>query len=80
VFRPERFLDVKPDPYHWLPFGGGGRRCIGMHFALLEMEMILSAMLERVRLRSLRTKPAAIERRNITLVPAGGVPVVCTLA
>lgn len=80
VFRPERFLAAKPDPYHWLPFGGGGRRCIGMHFALLELEMILSAMLERVHLRSLRTGPAAIERRNITLVPAGGVPVVCSLA
>jgi cytochrome P450 len=80
VFRPERFLDVKPDPYHWLPFGGGGRRCIGMHFALLEMEMIVQAMLERVRLRSLRKTPAAIARRNITLVPDGRVPVVATLA
>jgi cytochrome P450 len=79
VFRPERFLGVRPDPYRWLPFGGGGRRCIGMGFALLEMEMVLEAILERVRLRSLRRAPAELARRNITLVPAGNVPVVCSL-
>jgi cytochrome P450 len=80
AFRPERFLDSgKPDPYRWLPFGGGGRRCIGMGFALLEIKAILTAMLERVQVRSLRRAPAAIERRNITLVPAGNVPVVCSL-
>jgi cytochrome P450 family 135 len=79
VFRPERFLGIKPDPYQWLPFGGGGRRCIGMGFALLELKMILTEILARVRLRSLRAGPAKIQRRNITLVPAGRVPVVCAL-
>jgi cytochrome P450 len=79
VFQPERFLDGKPDPYCWLPFGGGGRRCIGMGFALLELEVILATMLERLRLRSLRRGPATIARRNITLVPTGNVKVVCSL-
>jgi cytochrome P450 len=79
AFRPERFLGTKPDPYRWLPFGGGGRRCIGMGFALLELKSILGAILERLHVRSLRRTPAAIARRNITLVPAGDVPVVCTL-
>ncbi len=79
VFRPERFLGIKPDPYCWLPFGGGGRRCIGMSFALLELKVILTAILESVHVRSLRRAPPAIARRNITLVPAGDVPVVCSL-
>ena len=79
-FRPERFLGTKPDPYHWLPFGGGGRRCIGMAFALAELKVILGTLLARLQPRSLRTRPAAIARRNITLVPAGEVPVRCALA
>src|SRR5262249_22752429 len=28
-FRPERFLESKPTPYEFLPFGGGVRRCLG---------------------------------------------------
>ena len=32
-FRPERFLDGAPEPYSWVPFGGGTRRCLGASFA-----------------------------------------------
>ena len=78
-FRPERFLGTKPDPYHWLPFGAGGRRCIGMGFALAELQVIVSTILARVQLTSLRREPAAVARRNITLVPAGDVPVRCAV-
>src|SRR5205814_523594 len=28
-FRPERFLGAKAEPFEWVPFGGGVRRCIG---------------------------------------------------
>jgi cytochrome P450 len=28
-FQPERFLERRPDPAVWLPFGGGVRRCLG---------------------------------------------------
>src|SRR5262249_45311412 len=41
-FDPERFLSRRPDAYEWIPFGGGGRRCIGMMFALFEMKTIVS--------------------------------------
>jgi cytochrome P450 len=29
AFRPERFLDGQPEPYSYLPFGGGAHRCLG---------------------------------------------------
>ena len=74
--RPERFLGVKPDPYAWLPFGGGPRRCLGMAFALYEMKIVLATVLGRVRLRLERERPARIVIRGFTHAPAGGVRVI----
>ena len=45
AFRPERFLEGAPEPYAWVPFGGGVRRCIGAAFAQLEMKIVISAIL-----------------------------------
>lgn len=73
-FRPERWLGVKPDPYTWLPFGGGIRRCIGMAFALLEMRIVLQTVVPRADLR-LADGAARTVRRGITLAPAGGTRV-----
>jgi cytochrome P450 len=69
TFRPERFLDTRPDPSTWLPFGGGRRRCAGASFALLEIRTILQVVLTR---RSLRAPNHDAERpvlRGITFVP-----------
>jgi cytochrome P450 len=74
-FRPERFLDKKIDPYAWIPFGGGARRCIGMAFALLEMRVVLATLLPRVRLR-LPAKPAKVKLRSFLFAPEGGTRVV----
>lgn len=76
AFRPERFLDVKPDPYAWFPFGGGSRRCLGMAFALYEMKVVLATVLSRVRLRKRDPALARIKLRGFTFVPAGGAEVV----
>jgi cytochrome P450 len=47
AFRPERFLESRPETYGWLPFGGGIRRCIGASFATLEMKEVLHRMVRR---------------------------------
>ena len=44
AFRPERFLDAAPEPYTYLPFGGGVRRCVGAAFAMLELREVLRAV------------------------------------
>ncbi len=75
AFRPERWLGVKPDPYTWLPFGGGLRRCLGMAFAMFEMRIVLQTVIPRVRLR-LADGPARVVRRAITLAPSHGTRVV----
>lgn len=44
AFKPERWDGVKPGTYTWFPFGGGVRRCIGMQFAMAEMEIVMRAL------------------------------------
>ena len=56
-FRPERFLGVQPDPYSWLPFGGGIRRCIGAAFAMYEMKLVLATLLAGFDLKLAQTAP-----------------------
>jgi cytochrome P450 family 135 len=71
-FRPERFLNDKPDTYVWIPFGGGVRRCIGAAFAEYEMRIVLRAILERAELSAPDPKPEKVKVRNITLAPGKG--------
>lgn len=75
AFRPERFLDRKPDTYAWIPFGGGIRRCIGAAFAQAEMRIVLRALLRRARLEAVDPAPERVRRRNITFVPQHGATV-----
>lgn len=73
-FDPTRFLDHKPAPYTYFPFGGGLRRCIGEAFALYEMRIVIATILKDLapvaEVPHVRT-----QRRNITLTPAGGLPI-----
>ena len=75
-FRPERFLEAKPTPYEFLPFGGGVRRCLGMAFALWEMKIVLAELLTRVELVAAPGYQVRVIRRSVTLAPAEGMPVV----
>jgi cytochrome P450 len=76
AFRPERFLDKKPDPYAWFPFGGGARRCLGMAFALYEMKIVIATVLAGARLAKARPEPARVRIRAFTFAPDGGTKVV----
>ena len=76
AFRPERFLGEGPDTYAWIPFGGGVRRCLGAAFAEFEMRIVLREVLARCELRKADPRPERIARRNITLSPRAGTPVV----
>lgn len=76
-FDPERFLgdggSAARPKFAYLPFGGGARMCIGKHFALMEMQLLLGTMVRRVDLQL--AQPGVIDvKPRITLAPAGGVP------
>lgn len=78
AFKPERFLEEGPDTYAWIPFGGSVRRCIGATFAEFEMRIVLREVLTRCELRKADPRPERTGRRNITLSPKDGTPVVVT--
>ena len=72
AFRPERFLDGAPEPYTWVPFGGGVRRCLGAAFATLEMKVVISTIFARARLRASRLEGEKVRFRGVTLLPGRG--------
>jgi cytochrome P450 len=78
AFQPERFLAEAPDTYAWIPYGGGVRRCLGASFAEFEMRIVLREVLSRCDLRKANPAPEKTGRRNITLSPRDGTPVVVT--
>jgi cytochrome P450 len=77
-FRPERFLGSRPSPYEFLPFGGGGRRCLGMAFALHEMKVVLATLFARAEFALAPGYGMRVVRRNVTWVPSKGMPVLVT--
>lgn len=81
AFRPERFLEGAPEPYAWIPFGGGVRRCIGASFAQLEMKVVIARILARAKLRAPRAKGEKSRFRGVTVLPSrGGEAVVESVA
>jgi cytochrome P450 len=75
AFRPERFLGKKTDPYTYLPFGGGPRRCLGAAFATQEMKIVLGTVLHRWRLQLVDRPPLPVAPRSFFFAPAGGTRV-----
>ncbi|MCP6606130.1 cytochrome P450, partial [Klebsiella pneumoniae] len=48
-FLPERFSKKNKaniDPYIYLPFGNGPRNCLGMRFALMNMKLAVTKVLQ----------------------------------
>lgn len=72
-FVPDRWVGNDVDPYAFVPFGGGARRCIGFAFAIQELKVLLAEMLRRVTLVGLR--PDATPTGVASLWPKDGVPV-----
>ncbi|UXA16472.1 cytochrome P450 [Mycobacterium sp. SMC-4] len=57
TFDPQRFVGTRVNPYSWVPFGGGLKRCIGASFSMCELTTILHTMLAEAELRPVDRRP-----------------------
>jgi cytochrome P450 len=52
-FDPERFSEARAEhkrhPYSWVPFSGGAHMCIGLHFAGMQIKLVMFELLRRYR-------------------------------
>ncbi|MEM9255867.1 MAG: cytochrome P450 [Pseudomonadota bacterium] len=50
-FDPARFSEDRAEhkrhPYCWVPFSGGAHMCIGLHFAIMQIKLVMSEMLRQ---------------------------------
>lgn len=69
-FRPERFIEEQPQAGTFMPWGAGRKRCIGRHFALLEMQALLRSLLATARIEPASPSPERPRWRSAILVPS----------
>ena len=50
AFHPDRWLNINPSPYQYLPFGAGPRMCLGASLAMLIMKTTLPTLLQQFKL------------------------------
>ncbi|UNI15421.1 hypothetical protein JDV02_001956 [Purpureocillium takamizusanense] len=76
MFSPERWECWTPKSWHYVPFNGGPRICIGQNFALTEMAFMLVRLLQKYeRLEYRGDWPAQYYKMEIVGRPGQGVPV-----
>ncbi|MFA9200324.1 MAG: cytochrome P450 [Cypionkella sp.] len=53
TFDPMRFTPDKVKARHkyaWVPFGGGAHMCLGLHFAYMQVKILIAQLLQRYRI------------------------------
>jgi sterol 14alpha-demethylase len=59
-YRPDRYLDNPRAAQNLIGFGGGTHRCLGVHFAYLEMKVVLTLLLHRYRFELVDLDPQPV--------------------
>lgn len=73
-FHPDRWLEISPSPYAYLPFGAGSRMCIGASLALMILQTALPMILKRYRLSVVPGTEVSGKIVSTMLGPSTSVP------
>lgn len=74
AYRPGRWAGGEPEPFSFVPFGAGYRKCIGFALATLELQVLAVRLAQRgvdLRLQNPGVRGAGIAN----FAPKGGLPV-----
>lgn len=78
VFDPLRFGDVrkehKRNAYSWIPFSGGAHMCIGLHFAEMQIKLVIFEMLKNYRWSVPQDYEMPVQQSPISK-PTDGLPI-----
>ena len=75
-FNPDRFADGAPNPFTWVPFGGGMHRCVGAAFANMEMDVVLRTLLREFRFAPTDAPDERRHNRGVAIAPGQGARMV----
>ncbi|MEM9765001.1 MAG: cytochrome P450, partial [Pseudomonadota bacterium] len=74
-FDPDRWEDIQPGRFEFLPFGGGARRCLGMPFSDHMIRLVLAMIVPRLRFE-VPAKTRVDVQVNVVMSPANGLPAI----
>ncbi|CAI5746021.1 unnamed protein product [Peronospora destructor] len=82
-FNPDRWVDEDTgkikvvNPFQFITFGGGPHQCIGMRFALLEMQTVIAVLFSRFDIKTVEDPFQITYDYSVTLPVKG--PLECTV-
>jgi cytochrome P450 len=77
-FRPERFLEGEQEPFTFVPFGAGGRVCVGRRFAMVELSAAIRGVARSFAMTMAPGCPEPAEATHVTLRVDGPVTIAFT--
>lgn len=74
AFNPERFVGTRPSPFHFFPFGGGSRACLGRPFAATQMRIVLAEVIRRADITLAPSCATKNAMNGVLIGPSDAVP------
>ncbi|KAF1781029.1 Cytochrome P450, conserved site [Phytophthora cactorum] len=82
-YNPDRWIDEETgkiksiNPFQFITFGGGPHQCVGMRFALLEMQTVIAVLFSRFDIKTVEDSFKITYDYSVTLPIKG--PLECTI-